>query len=260
MTRYICVSSGKGGVGKTTTAVNLASSLHSHGDDVVLVDCNVSTPHVHLHLGGEEVDRHLHHAARDEIHVSRVIYTHQTGLRVVPAHSSIEHLKRPDHEGLKDCLLDLEGFADTVIVDCAPGFGREAVAPMEVADEVLIVATPDHASLEDAKKTLEVSREVGKQVLGVVLNMVRKDGMEHAVEDVEKELGVPVIAVIPHDHKVRSALKNKHPVVHSHPRSKASKKFIELASLLIGPSYAEKLEKEKERGMLGYLRKSLGLG
>ena len=259
MTRYICVSSGKGGVGKTTTAVNLASSMQKQGNDVVLVDGNVSTPHIHLHLGGEKVDRHLHHAIRDEIHISQLIYKHNTGLRVVPAHTELEHLKYPDHEGFKDSLLDLEGFADTVIVDCAPGFGREAVVPLEVTDEVLIVTTPDHAAVDDALRTLEVARELGKPVLGVVLNMVRKDRMEHKIDEVEEALGVPVIAVIPHDKKVRSALRKQQPVVHAHSRSKASKKFLELAGLLIGPSYADKISKEKDKGLEGYVRKQAGL-
>jgi len=155
MTKYICITSGKGGVGKTTTAVNLASSMHARGEDVILVDGNLSTPHVNLHLGSKETERSMHDAIQEKVHVAELIYTHGSGLRTIPTNTTIEHLKYPDYEGLKYAIRDLEDFADYVVIDGAPGFGREALAPMELADEIIIVATPDHASIE-VQKTVRI--------------------------------------------------------------------------------------------------------
>ena len=259
MTKLICVTGGKGGVGKTTTAVNLASSLQKLGSDSLLVDANISTPNVHHHLGAMGINRNLHHAIDGHTHISQVVYKHHSGLRLVPTVTELEQLKFPDYHGLRDALLDLHDTADIVVIDSAAGLGQEAVIPMEVADEILIVTTPDHSSVHHAKQTLEVARELGKQVIGVVLNKVRKDKLEHTVEEVEAELGVPVIAIVPHDTKVRSAWSKKHPVVHAHPKSSSSKQFYKLAELLLGKGYVKTLKKQKDGNIESYVLKNLGM-
>ncbi len=237
MTRHICISSGKGGVGKTTTAVNLATSLHEKGEDVILVDGNLSTPHVHLHLGAKNVQKSLQDAIRDKVHPSQIVHKHVSGLRIVPTVTEMDHLKYPHHEGFKNALMDLDEHADTIVVDSAPGFGRESVIPLEVSDEILIVTTPDHASVEDAKKTLDVARDLGKHVLGVIVNMAEDKEYEHNVDEVQSELGIPVLSVIPHDESIKASLKMRHPVVHSHPDSESSKRFSELAENMAGVRY-----------------------
>ncbi len=257
-TRFLCVTSGKGGVGKTTLCVNLAQGLRERGVDVILADSNLSTPHVHIHLGECFFDRDLHHSIRGEIHPSEVVQEHD-GLRVVPLISTLEHLKMPDYEGLRDALMDLDGFADLVIIDSAPGFSEESIIPLQVADEVLVVTAPDPASLAEARKCLDVARDLGKHVVGVVVNMKGKTPYEEEVKDIEERLGVPVISVIPHDEKVVLSLKLKKPVVKTHPKSKASKEFYRLASLLIGSRYSESLKREEEEGAAAVLLKKLGL-
>ncbi|MFC1648050.1 MinD/ParA family protein [Nanoarchaeota archaeon] len=259
MTRYICITGGKGGVGKTTTSVNLASALHKLGIDTVLVDANISTPNIHVHLGSEGIERSIHDAIAGDVHVLETIYKHSSGLRLVPALTDIHHLRYPDHDGFRDALMDLEGHAEIVIMDSAAGLGREAIVPMEVADDIILVSTPDHGSLEDAKNVIKVAREIKKQVLGIVLNMVRNDSYEHSADQVEAELGLPVIAIIPHDHKIRSAWKRKHPVVHIHPRSKSSKSFYKLTADLIGPAYVESVKKNKKSGKENKALETAGL-
>jgi len=259
MTRYICVTSAKGGVGKTTTAVNLASSMTKKGADSLLVDGNISAPNVHVHLGNQGIDKNLHDAIHGLVHVAEVIYRHNSGLRLVPTITTIEHLKYPHYAGLKDAMMDLDQHAEIIIIDSAPGLGKEAIVSMEVSDEILLITTPDNASIEASKQTIQVVRELGKTILGVVLNKVRKDRLEHSVEDVEKELGYPVIAIVPHDDKVRSSWKKKHPVVHSHPKSNASKQFFALAELLLGPKYTQNLRKEHEESKETWVLGQLGM-
>jgi septum site-determining protein MinD len=243
MTRFITVASGKGGVGKTTTAVNVASSLTEHGEDTVLVDGNLSTPHVHLHLGAD-VDDHLHDAIAERKHASELVHRHSSGLKLIPSLTELEHLKYPDYEGLKWALRDLDGHADTVVIDSSPGFSREACVSIEAGDELLIVCNPEESSVAEAKRSLDVARELNKTVLGIVVNKQGRDRDELSVDDIQDALDMPVIATVPYDDRVRKSWEQNHPVTHSHPRSSVARSFEGLACDLLGkepPSFWQRL-------------------
>ncbi|MFB6198660.1 MAG: MinD/ParA family protein, partial [Halobacteriaceae archaeon] len=148
-------------------------------------------PHVHHHLGHPGVEQCLYDAIYERKHISELIHEHK-GLQIVPALTDVERLKRPDYDGLKYALADLNGYTDTVVIDGAPGFNREAVVPLEVADEVIVVCNPEPPSLHEASKVEEVARELGQQVLGVVVNKTER-GETLSEEHIEDELGLPVL-------------------------------------------------------------------
>ena len=90
---YVIVS-GKGGVGKTTTAVNLGAALNKIDEDVVIVDTNLTTPNVGLHFGAPIVPVHLNHVMQGRAGIEEAIYEHESGTKIVPASLSLKDMKR----------------------------------------------------------------------------------------------------------------------------------------------------------------------
>ncbi len=243
MTRLICVSSGKGGVGKTTVTANLGAALTQFGKDTVVVDANLTNPNLGFHLGVPLYPKTLHDVLRGEAHISEATYLHNSGLKVIPAGLSIEDLKSTSPNKLGGVLLDLVGEPDVVLIDSAAGLGREAIKAIESSDELLLVTNPNLPAVTDALKTANIAEECGTKVLGVVLNRIRKSPSELSVEEVEAMIGHPVIATIPEDKKVAESLAMKSPVVHHRPDSSAATELKKLAAHLSGSDYVPKAKK-----------------
>ena len=90
MTRIITIASGKGGVGKTTVVINLGLAMQMLGEDVIIIDSNVSTPNVSLHLGMAKVGWNVQDVLEGKIKLSEATYIHPiTGLKIVPAGISV---------------------------------------------------------------------------------------------------------------------------------------------------------------------------
>src|SRR3989339_743502 len=102
MSRIITITSGKGGVGKTTTSINLAAALNFFGKDVIIVDANLTTPNVGLHLGAPIVPVSLNHVLLGKAKVSDAIYEHESGTKIIPSSLSVKELRRLDHSKLKE--------------------------------------------------------------------------------------------------------------------------------------------------------------
>jgi len=239
MTHYVGILSGKGGVAKTTTAVNLSAAMNYFGRDVVLMDANLSTPNVGLHLGAPVVPINLHHVLKGKNHITEAIYMHPSGIKIVPGGLSIQDLKDIRPENLKQILPALEGLTDIVIIDGAAGLGREALSLMNSVDDLIVVTNPELPAVADAMKTVRVAEEMGKNVRGIV---VAKTGSEGDISNTNLKtlLEKPILGIIPHDKSIRLSLLKKDPVVYSHPKSKSAIAYKKLAAELIGIDYNEK--------------------
>ncbi|MFH1229697.1 MAG: cell division ATPase MinD [Candidatus Aenigmatarchaeota archaeon] len=238
MTRIISVLSGKGGVGKTTLVSNLGTSLAKRGKDVIVLDGNVTTPNLSLHLGIPFYPVTLHDVLKNNVPIESAIYHHyETGLKVVPASLSAEAVKGIDIERFQSVLLKLLGKSDIVIVDAAAGLGREAMSAIDVADDLIVITNPDLPSVTDALKTIKVAQDNNTRILGVVVNRVRGLKHEMSMEDIRSMLEVPIISVIPEDLWVPRSIAKRIPVVHHRPNSKASLEFQRLAAKIVGESW-----------------------
>ncbi len=257
MTRYICIAGSKGGVGRTTTAISLAHIMSKHSK-ILLVDANLTKPNVNTHLGAPILRKTLMHVLKDEASLYQAIYRHSSGLRILPSITTVEDLKRLKYERLKQLMKRLEKEAEIILLDSAAGLGKEAITAIEVADEILFLTTPDLSSVLDTQKTIQVAHELGKTILGIVVNQFRGDKHDLKINDIEKLLDLPVIGVIPFDDNVRKALKLKHPVTYAYPRTKASKSYEEIAGILLGKKYFESINK-KSKTIQDYVLEKLGL-
>lgn len=236
MGKVIGVISGKGGVGKTTTAVNIGATLsHNFKKNVVVVDTNVSSSNLSLHVGAHFHPLTLNDALRGEVNIEETIVNHPSGLKVVPASLSVDDLFI-DTQNLPEIVNDLKKEHDIVILDTAPSIGTETLNALKVCDAVVVVTTPHLPSVTDALKTIKLSEKLNVPVLGVVLNMYRKNA-PLSVADVEYMTNSKVIGIIPYDTDVDTSVMKKVPMVHFRPGAKASHGFKGVAASMIGIDY-----------------------
>jgi len=248
MTKFIVIASGKGGTGKTTAAINIGTALSDFGRDVIVVDANITTPNVGLYLGMHSTQLTLYDALKGKKHIKEVVYSHPSGLKIIPAHISLEKSKKVKKEKLVDVIMELAGSTDIVIIDTATGLGKELKDFFTASDEVLIVTTAELPAITDALKTIKLAEEHDATVIGVVLNRYDDKDIDMTVENIEKMLGKQVLAIIPEDKNVKKSIKLKHPVIYAYPMSPSSVSFKKLAAKLIGQKYeTEKKKKQKNK-------------
>lgn len=245
MARIIAINSGKGGVGKTTTAINLGASLNKLGKEVVVLDANLNTPNVGLHLGAPIVPITLNHVLKGKAEMEDAIYEHSSGTKIIPSSLSVKELTKFNLKKFSDKVDQLRDHADFVIIDSAAGFGEEVIATINSADEIIIVTNPEMPAVTDALKAVKVARNMGKTINGIIVTRHQDAKYEMPLSSIKSMLEAPIIGVVPEDKSVKEALNQRDAVVHTHPRSKASKKYLEIARKVSGESY-----NKKEKGFL----------
>jgi septum site-determining protein MinD len=237
MSRIIVITSGKGGVGKTTTAINLGAAMNYFGKDVLIIDGNLSTPNVGIHLNSPEVPINLNHVLLGKADAIEAVYEHESGLKVMPSSLSIKELKRVRPEKISDFKKDFKKLSDYIIVDSAAGLGEETLSTMELADEIIIVTNAEMPAITDALKTIKLAEQMKKEVLGVIVTRVRKDNIEMSPETVKDMLETSILGMIPEDMNVKRSLNKKDAVIHTHPKSNASRAYKEIAARIVNAEY-----------------------
>jgi MinD-like ATPase involved in chromosome partitioning or flagellar assembly len=233
MTRIIGIISGKGGVGKTTMALNIAAALSKHyGKRTTLVDCNLTTSHIGLHLGNYHYPKTLNHVLRGEARMEEVVYDFEHGMSLIPASISIRDLDGIDVIHLKDRVRELCGTKDFILLDSAPGMGREAMGALRAVDEVIMVGNPNIMSITDIMRCNEVCQELDVKPIGIILNMVNKDKYDISRQEIERLTGLAVMAEIPYHHNLRKSMTLRAPLVSVMPNDKVSKQIIKMSAIL----------------------------
>ncbi|MFH1803132.1 MAG: cell division ATPase MinD [archaeon] len=238
MSKLITITSGKGGVGKTTTSINLATALNSFGKDVVVVDANLTTPNVGLHLGAPIVPISLNHVLLGKAKIEDAIYEHESGTKIIPSSLSVNELRRINHKKLKDVGKKLKKMADYVIYDSAAGLGEEAIAAMESADELIIVTNPEIPAVTDALKTSKLIEQLGKKVRGVIVARAdHRSKTQMPISNIAEMLELPILGVIPEDERVKQSQVMKDALVHTFPKSRPSLAYKKIAANICGANY-----------------------
>lgn len=237
----VAVASGKGGVGKSTVAVNLAVSLAQSGAKVGLLDADIYGPNVPTMMGVDQLP---------PIKSQKIVPAETYGVKMM----SIGFLVPPGkaliwrgpmlHSAIRQFLSDVEwGELDYLIIDLPPGTGD---AQLSLAQSIplsggVIVTLPQAVSLEDASRGMQMFRELNVPILGVVENMSfmeLPDGSKVDVfgqgggEQLAKQSDVPFLGAIPLDPAVRVGGDQGKPIVITDPESGAGKALRSIAELL----------------------------
>lgn len=183
----LAIAGGKGGCEKTTTTLGLTGALGRTRRTVLAVDADLDMTDLHLLA---DVDSRPELAAiKDGTNVEDAANPppNLSGVEVVPAPLSVDETVH-----LPAALARLTDDADHVLVDCPAGAGPDAVTPLRVAEHVLLVTTPDPASLRDTAKTAAMARTLDISVVGCVLTHAND-----APSGVERLLDCPVLVTVP---------------------------------------------------------------
>lgn len=239
-TRVIAVTSGKGGVGKTTVSINLAVSLARMGREVVLLDADLGLANVDVLLGLAPRQT-LTDVIAARCPLEEVLVTGPAGVRIVPAASGIQHmaeLSEFERAGLISAFSQLERSADFMVVDTAAGIAANTLDFCDASHEVLVVVTDDPASLTDAYATIKVlNQRSGRNRFRVLVNQAQDEQSalrvyRRLLEVTDRYLDVALdfAGVIPLDGNVRNAARRRLALVEAYPASKAGQAFKNLAA------------------------------
>jgi len=210
----LAVTGGKGGVGKSTLAVELGAAL-----DATVVDADLGMADLPT---GPGPDLHDVLAGRaDPIEAVR-----EAGpVRLLPCGRSLAGARAADVTELEGTLRAVETAHGDVVVDCPAGMRADAGVPLAVADACVVVASPDAYALADAVRSRALARELDAGLVAVVINRAVDDPPEAAFEDV---LGAPAVTV-PADPRVGRTVESFRPVIRSAPSTRAARAVATVA-------------------------------
>lgn len=246
--RTIAVISGKGGVGKTTTAINLSFALTKLGKNVTLVDANLTTPDIGIYLGAPRVPIAIQDVLKGKSNINDATYMHHSGTKIMPSAISLKEIKDVKLNRLNEITSKLKEINDIIILDTPAGLGHETIAAIEAADECLIVTNAELPALTGAMKAISVAKQLNKRIAGIVLTRSNGKNEVHP-EDMISLLEYPILSVIPEDSSMKEAVSLREAVFETHPKSKSAKSYEFLAMKILQNSF-EKSFIEKIRDFL----------
>jgi septum site-determining protein MinD len=226
----IAVISGKGGVGKTTISANLGTVMaHVLDRDVTIIDTDISSSHLGVHMGFQQNPATINSALKGEHDISESVYEHETGVDVVPGALNYADAKDVDVYDLPELVATFEDEADVILLDCSPGLDRETSAALRSADKVLYVSRPSFTSIIDVIRAQSLVDDLGRDSVGIILNMVRGENYEVGESEIESFTELPVIGAIPFDTSVEESASQGTPAVVFDPHCPASRAIEDLA-------------------------------
>ena len=241
--RVICVTSGKGGTGKSVLTSNLSTELALRGRRVLAIDADLGLANLHLLLGVSP-RRSLYHSLISNLAFREIAERTPTGVWLVPGPSGVAELADLSPRDLAHLVEEtarLGAHFDVVLVDTAAGISRMTTAFLNAAREILVVTTPDLTAMTDAYATMKTTlRHNPAAVISVVVNRARtaRQGWE-VFQTLDGIAGrfmarrLCYLGYLPEDDTVRRSIAAKTPAVQMEPDSAVALRVREIASTLL---------------------------
>ena len=234
--KVVAVSGGKGGVGKTNTALNTAIALGQQGKRVLVLDADLGLANAHIRL----TIRNLSHVLSGECELDDIIIEGPAGINIIPATSgsqSMVDLTPSEHAGLIRAFSEMQAQFDVLIIDTAAGISDMVLSFTRAAQDVMLVVCDEPTSITDCYALMKLlSRDHGVFKFKVVANMVRspKEGQQlfaklTKVTDRFLDVAIELVAVIPFDENMRKSVRKQQVIVEAYPQSPAALAYIDLA-------------------------------
>ena len=270
LSRVITVTSGKGGVGKSNLAINLAISLSRLGKKVVVLDADFGLANIEVMLGIRP-QYNLSDLMFRGKSLSEIITAGPENVGFISGGSGIREMTNLTKEqliNLSSRLSELDRQTDVVIIDTGAGISGNVMEFVVLSGEVLLIATPEPTSITDAYallKTLNYQPEFTREHchIKLIANKVRneKDGRElfeklSVVADKFLNISLEYMGAVPSDNNMSKAVMRQQPLSVAYPNSQAARAIDDMARILAAPE-GDAVIKSVRRGLVGIFSETL---
>ncbi len=246
--RVITISSGKGGVGKTNIAINLAIAFSEIGKKVVVMDADLGLANVNVILG--IIPKYnLYHVLKGQKRLHEIIIDTPYGIQIIAGASGFAQLADLDEEERAAFVQELKelAYADIIIIDTGAGVSQNVLTFVRSADDAIIVTTPEPTAITDAYGIIKtISAEINGPNIKLVVNRVKshmegKKVAERVITIAGQFLNIKVdnLGFIFEDVSVQKSVVKQDPFIKSSPNSKASQSIKHLMTRLANIEYRE---------------------
>jgi flagellar biosynthesis protein FlhG len=262
-TRIIAVSSGKGGVGKTNIAINLALAYAQLGKRVVVMDADLGLANVNVVLG--VIPRYnLYHLIRKQKTLAEIVVDTAYGIQIIAGASGFSKIANLSEEERRTFIGELGALAnaDIIVIDCAAGVSSNVISFIAAADDAIIVTTPEPTAITDAYGIIKIiATEIDSLDLGLKLVVNRVHSVVEGRRVAERvitiagqflNLKVDYLGFVYEDPVVHAAVVRQKPFLVMDPRSKASACIRHLVARLENVDYRD------GKGLPSFLKKLFG--
>ena len=237
--RVIVITSGKGGVGKTTTTANIGAALADKGHKVLLIDTDIGLRNLDVVMGLENrIVYDLIDVIEGRCRVSQALIKDKRfpNLVLLPA-AQIRDKNDVNTDQMKELIFSLKESFDYILIDCPAGIEQGFKNAIAAADEAIVVTTPEVSATRDADRIIGLLEAAGIKNPRLVINRLRidmvKDKNMLSVEDILDILAVKLLGLVPDDETVVISTNKGEPLVYKGD-SLAAKAFKNIASRIEG--------------------------
>ncbi|MDS0220653.1 P-loop NTPase [Haloarcula sp. S1AR25-5A] len=229
------IAGAKGGVGKTTSSINLGTLLAEAGYSTVVVEMDLAMANLVDFLDIEidtDEDTTFHDVLAGDASVTDAMYETDVNLSIVPSGTTLEGYADTDLDRLPDIVETLRWHHDVVLLDTPAGLSEETIRPLQLADDVLLISTPRVASIRNVSNTKELTERVDAPVRGLILTK-SGTGASPGADEIAAFLDVELLGHVPEDDAVPHSQDNGTPVVLNAPNSGAAIAYKRISEQLV---------------------------
>jgi flagellar biosynthesis protein FlhG len=259
-TRFIAITSGKGGVGKSTISSNLAYILSQKGLNVGIFDADIGLANLDV-MFNVKIKKNILHVLKGEATVSDILIPITRNLILIPGESGDEILKYSDVALFERFMEDAKVLdkLDVMIIDTGAGIGDHIQMFLNAADDVVVVTVPDPAAITDAYATIKTIATLRNDI-NVIMNQVKNEKEAQAIFDkinkvakanIGSKLSLKLLGKINNDVKVSNSIKKRELFTQEYAFSQPTKDVENIANVLIGNLERDMLVTSNESGLRG---------
>lgn len=265
MGEAIVITSGKGGVGKTTTSANLGTALALQGKKVCLVDTDIGLRNLDVVMGLENrIIFDLVDVVEERCKINQALVKDKRfdGLLFLLPAAQTSDKTAVQPEQMKKLIEELKQDFDYVLIDCPAGIEQGYKNAVAGANRAIVVTTPEVSAVRDADRIIGLlEKEEGVEAPKLIINRIRNHLMKNGdmldVDEVTTHLSIDLIGIVMDDDEVIKASNQGEPIAHN-PNSKASIAYRNIARRILGESVPLQSLDDENKGVFSKIKKFFG--